>query len=67
MATKIKIKTRKGAAKRFKITANGKVKRSKANKGHLKSSKNAKRKRHLRQGDAVSSSEVKMLKILMPY
>ncbi|MFH2138905.1 MAG: 50S ribosomal protein L35 [Candidatus Omnitrophota bacterium] len=62
-----KIKTRKGAAKRFRKTASGKIKRSQANKGHLKACKNAKRKRILRGGAMVSKSEEKTLRVLMPY
>ena len=44
-----KMKSNSGAKKRFKKTANGKVKRKKANKGHLLTKKNAKRKRQLRK------------------
>jgi large subunit ribosomal protein L35 len=43
-----KMKTHKGSKKRFKVTANGKLKRSQAGKKHLNSPKSAKRKRHLR-------------------
>ena len=43
-----KEKTHKGLAKRVKVTAKRKVKRHKAGKGHLLSSKNAKQRRHLR-------------------
>jgi large subunit ribosomal protein L35 len=44
-----KMKSHSGAKKRFKTTGNGKVKRKKANKGHLLTKKNAKRKRQLRK------------------
>jgi large subunit ribosomal protein L35 len=47
-----KQKTHKGMKKRFKLTATGKVKHRKANRGHIMSSKTGKRKRHLR-GDGV--------------
>lgn len=47
-----KQKTHKGMKKRYKLTATGKVKHRKCNRGHLKSSQSPKRKRHLRQ-DAV--------------
>lgn len=43
-----KMKTHKGAKKRFRISANGKLKRSQAGKKHLNSHKTGKRKRHLR-------------------
>ena len=44
-----KMKTHKGARKRFKVSANGKLKRAQAGKKHLNSPKSAKRKRHLRR------------------
>jgi large subunit ribosomal protein L35 len=44
-----KMKTHKGAKKRFRISPNGKLKRSHAGKKHLNSSKTGKRKRHLRK------------------
>jgi large subunit ribosomal protein L35 len=43
-----KTKTHKGAKKRFRVSANGKLKRSQAGKKHLNSPKSGKRKRHLR-------------------
>jgi large subunit ribosomal protein L35 len=49
-----KIKTRKATAKRFHVTAKGRVARSHANKGHLLTGKTRKRKRGLRHGDLVS-------------
>ena len=52
-----KIKTRKGAVKRFKITAGGKIRRGKAYKNHLLTSKNRKRKRRLRQASLVTSAD----------
>ena len=45
-----KMKTHKGARKRFRVTANGKLARSSAGKKHLNSPKSGKRKRHLRAG-----------------
>ena len=53
--------------KRFRVTASGKIKRNKAFKGHLLSSKNKKRKRHLRKGALVSPSEQKNIRKLIPY
>lgn len=62
-----KIKSNKGALKRFKVTATGKVKRARAFKSHLLSSKGKKRKRRLRQGAMVSASEQKTIRKLVPY
>ena len=49
-----KMKTRKSTAKRFRVTASGRVARRHANKGHLLTGKTRKRKRNLRHGDLVS-------------
>jgi len=62
-----KMKTHRGAAKRFKITAHGKVKRSQAYKSHLLSKKNRKRKRRLRKTVALSQVEQKRIKAVLPY
>lgn len=62
-----KIKTHRGAAKRFSLTKSGKVKRSKAFKRHLLNAKSTKRKRKLRQGTFVVDSEEKNIKQLIPY
>ncbi|PSQ77461.1 MAG: 50S ribosomal protein L35 [Bacteroidetes bacterium QH_6_63_17] len=48
-----KMKSHSGAKKRFKTTANGKIKRKKSGKGHLLTKKNAKRKRQLRKSVIV--------------
>ena len=50
-----KIKTRKATAKRFRLTGTGRIRRRRANKGHLMSSKNRKRKRRLRRGTMVDA------------
>ncbi|HEY1266486.1 MAG TPA: 50S ribosomal protein L35 [Candidatus Binatia bacterium] len=62
-----KIKSNRGAMKRFRVTGKGKVKRNKGFKGHLLSSKSKKRKRGLRQGALVSASEQKNIRKLVPY
>ena len=62
-----KIKTHRGAAKRFKMTASGKIKRRKGYKSHLLTSKPAKRTRNLRTAVIVSASDHKNMKSLMPY
>jgi large subunit ribosomal protein L35 len=52
----MKMKTHKGAAKRFKVTGSGKVKRFKAYKSHILTKKAAKRKRNLRRPDLVQTA-----------
>ena len=63
-----KVKTNRGAAKRFKITGSGKkVKRQKAFANHILTKKSPKRKRNLRHPGLVHSTEIKAIKRLMPY
>ena len=62
-----KLKTNRGAAKRFKVTASGKVKHYKAYASHLLSGKTTKRKRNLRKSELVSERDVKNVKRLIPY
>jgi large subunit ribosomal protein L35 len=62
-----KLKTHKGAAKRFRITASGKIKRSKANGSHLLTKKSAKRKRGLKQATYVVKEEYQKVKEYFPY
>ena len=61
-----KIKTKRGAAKRFKITASGKVKRSRANLRHINSHMSKKRKRHLRKSGLVAKVDQRNIKRLLP-
>ena len=63
----MKLKTNRGAAKRFKITGTGKVKRSKAYASHLMSSKTTKRKRKLRKNVVVNKRDFRNVKRLIPY
>ena len=60
-----KMKTHKGAAKRFKVTGSGKIVRVKAYKGHILTKKNAKRKRRLNEQAEVSSADKKKVKRLL--
>ena len=60
-----KMKTHKGAKKRFKVTASGKVKRMRAFKSHILTKKSPKRKRRLRRGDLVSPGQEKTIKRLL--
>ena len=62
-----KIKTNRSAAKRFRVTASGKIKRNKAYKRHILSSKGKKQKRHLRKATTVAAVESKNIRRLIPY
>ena len=62
-----KIKTNRAAAKRFRVTGSGNIKRNKGFKSHLLSSKSKKRKRKLRRGTTVSVSETRNIRKLIPY
>ncbi len=57
-----KQKSHRGAKKRFKLTASGKVKRGHSMKNHILTSKTTKRKRHLRKSTLVSSAMEKTIK-----
>jgi len=61
-----KIKTNRGAAKRFRKTGTGKIKRSKAFASHIMTKKNRRRKRNLRKSDLVHSSDIKRVRKLLP-
>ncbi len=62
-----KIKTHRGAAKRFKVTGSGKFKMTKSFRRHILTSKTAKRKRQLRRPEYVDQANVSSLKKLLPY
>ncbi|EQB90195.1 50S ribosomal protein L35 [bioreactor metagenome] len=62
-----KMKTHRGAAKRFKKTGTGKLKRAKAFKRHILTKKSSKTKRNLRKTGYVSASQEKVMKKLLPY
>ncbi len=62
-----KMKTHRGAAKRFKKTGSGKIKRSKAFASHLMGDKTSKRKRNLRKPGLVSRAETARIAKLLPY
>ncbi len=62
-----KIKTQRGAAKRFKRTASGKIRRFKAYKSHILTKKSPKRIRQLRQPTLVSKADRKRVSQLIPY
>ena len=62
-----KIKSNRGAAKRFKTTGSGKIVRSKAFSSHLLTKKSTKRKRNLRKPGLVDSANRKSITRLIPY
>lgn len=62
-----KIKTNRGAAKRFRKTAGGRVRRNKAFTSHILTKKTTKRKRSLRQGTTVAKADESNIKQLIPY
>ncbi len=62
-----KMKTHRGAAKRFKLTKSGKIKKANAYKSHILEKKSAKRKRNLRKSGLVSAADTKRIKVLIPY
>ncbi len=62
-----KIKTNRGAAKRFKTTGTGKIVRNKAFSSHILTKKSTKRKRNLRKSGLVDSTNLKQVAKLIPY
>ena len=62
-----KLKTSRAAAKRFKKTGSGKLKRMKAYKSHILTKKSTKRKRNLRQATITDGANVKSMKKILPY
>jgi large subunit ribosomal protein L35 len=64
---KLKLKTHKGAAKRFKLTASGKVMRGHAFARHILTSKSRKRKRRLDQTTTAAAADVRHIRAMLPY
>ena len=62
-----KLKTHKGASKRLRVTATGKIKRSKAFGSHLLTKKSSKRKRNLKTSTLIGKTEFKKVKEMLPY
>jgi len=67
MAGKNKIKTHRGAAKRFSLTKSGKVKMGHSHRSHILTKKTTKRKRGLRKLGYVTDSNAPTIKKLIPY
>jgi large subunit ribosomal protein L35 len=62
-----KLKTSKSAAKRFKVTKTGKLKKRSAKRGHILGKMTRKAKRKLRRGTYVSGADAKKIRRLLPY
>ena len=62
-----KLKTNRGAAKRFKISGKGRIKRTQANRRHILTKKTTKRKRQLRGTTAVATGDQKAIRTMLPY
>jgi large subunit ribosomal protein L35 len=62
-----KMKTKRGAAKRFKKTGTGKIKRNKAYKTHILTKMSPKRKRNLRKSALVSDADLPQVERMLPY
>ena len=62
-----KMKTNRAAAKRFKVTGTGKLKRMKANKSHILTKKSSKRKRYLRTATMTDKTNEQVMKKILPY
>jgi large subunit ribosomal protein L35 len=62
-----KMKTKRGAAKRFTKTGSGKIKRSKAFTSHILTKKSTKRKRNLRKSGLVDGTNAKVIRKILPY
>jgi large subunit ribosomal protein L35 len=62
-----KLKSCRGAAKRFTVLKSGKIKRKKAYHSHILTSKAAKQKRNLRQSAFIDDTNVKQIRRLLPY
>ena len=62
-----KIKTNRGANKRVRVTASGKLKRKHAFKSHIVATKTTKQKRQLRRSNTIDASNMKAFSQLLPY
>ena len=61
-----KLKTNRGAAKRFKITGSGKIKRNNSHRRHILTKKSTKRKREMRHSGLVSNADLKLVRRMLP-
>ena len=65
--TKVKMKTKRSAAKRYKLTGSGKLVRRRAYKSHILTKKTRKRKRHLSQKTLVDVTDLDRANLQLPY
>ncbi len=61
-----KLKTNRGAAKRFKVTGSGKIKRNNSHRRHILTKKSTKRKREMRHSTLVSDADLSHVRKLLP-
>jgi len=62
-----KMKSKRGAAKRFKVRGSGSVKRASAYRRHILTKKTTKRKRQMRRASAVHSTNTRAIRSMLPY
>ena len=62
-----KMKSKRGAAKRFRVRGSGSIKRGGAYKRHILTKKSTKRKRQLRRQNAVDSTNTRAIRAMLPY
>jgi large subunit ribosomal protein L35 len=66
-AKKVKLKTKSGAKKRFKVTGTGKVRFRRANRNHIKTKQSTKRVRHARANGVLCDSDAVLVHRMLPY
>ena len=62
-----KMKSKRGAAKRFRVRGSGSIKRASAYRRHILTKKTTKRKRHMRRTSAVHSTNTRAIRSMLPY
>jgi large subunit ribosomal protein L35 len=67
MGSKVKIKSNRGAAKRFKKTASGKIRFRRANRSHINTKRSAKQVRQSRSNGVMNDSDAKLVHRMLPY
>jgi large subunit ribosomal protein L35 len=67
MAKKLKLKTKKAASKRLRMTKSGLLKKRNAGRQHILGKKSRKHKRHLRHSGYISATDAKRIRKVLPY
>ncbi len=67
MGAKVKLKSNRGAAKRFKKTGTGKIRFRRANRNHIKTKQSAKKVRKARANGVMNDSDAKLVHRMLPY